>query len=328
MTAYIAEMRMLPPPVREAFKEGDFAISLTAGCFNRVDPDHAQEWLIADAKDFNSGLVGILSNEHALQKWALTFTWIGDVCNRTLELFDISPRNDIHPELYPSRQQRDAQDEDRLLEVFSLWQVPETDHPTSLRNFATKDVATAEICNSLMTAAVQGRSQVCTFVKERFCSKEPVSYHAKIQLNKALTFETLHQKLVASKEVATKKARKDERDTMSRLLSAYDGKRPINLREIVSHELTDVPFAIAKADGSLNTGNKSDIMRVIIGNVKCPPEIPHQEDSHLIIDGMALIWSLSKAVKGKWFKDFADMFCSRMQCLGSGYARVTVLMDR
>ena len=53
---------------------------------------------------------------------------------------------------------------------------------------------------------------------------------------------------------------KAERDIFRRLLIASDSGRNVNLENILKHELSPVPLALAKTDHTLLSANKSDLI--------------------------------------------------------------------
>lgn len=90
--------------------------------------------------------------------------------------------------------------------------------------------------------------------------------------NKAPTFSTLYE--VEKKESEKCAAIKADRDTLQRIITAYDAGRKVDLPRILSHELMAVPLAISDSNIQLRTGNKSVMMKLLSSGTERPPVTP------------------------------------------------------
>ena len=80
-----------------------------------------------------------------------------------------------------------------------------------------------------------------------------------------------------------------DRDLFGRLLVAANA-RQINLKEVMSYELSPVPCSLVHQDGSLRKTTKSDFCSILEKNVTVLPRLPlSTSDTVYIIDGMALV---------------------------------------
>ena len=96
-----------------------------------------------------------------------------------------------------------------------------------------------------------------------------------------------------------------DRDLFGRLLIVAND-RQINLKEVLSYELSPVPIALAHPDGSLRKTNKSVLSAVIEKGISVLPRLPQQPPettSVHILDGMALV----QMVKSGDAKTFGEM---------------------
>ena len=96
-----------------------------------------------------------------------------------------------------------------------------------------------------------------------------------------------------------------DRDLFGRLLIVAN-VRQINLKEVLSYELSPVPIALAHPDGSLRKTNKSVLSAVIEKGISVLPRLPQQPPettSVHILDGMALV----QMVKSGGAKTFGEM---------------------
>ena len=103
------------------------------------------------------------------------------------------------------------------------------------------------------------------FVRERLIASNGDEPHKKLRdtlhKNKPLTFSSLR---VAAEKGNEKSANiKIDRSILQRIITAYDSGRRVDLRQILRHELVQVPLAIADNNGKLRTGNKSIIVDVL-----------------------------------------------------------------
>ena len=80
---------------------------------------------------------------------------------------------------------------------------------------------------------------------------------------------------------------KADRDIFRRLIVAAKGVRQIDLNQILRHELTDVPYSLANADGSLRSTDKSVLSHILQGGYAVETLPASEGDSCCIIDGMA-----------------------------------------
>ena len=82
-------------------------------------------------------------------------------------------------------------------------------------------------------------------------------------------------------------------------------------------------------NGTLRTGNKSELANVVTEDIDCPETIQlHATSSFLIIDGQALVVALGKPDTAVTFRDLADTYVKIVLKAGSEYHRSDVVFDR
>ena len=82
---------------------------------------------------------------------------------------------------------------------------------------------------------------------------------------------------------------KADRDLFGRLLIVANA-RQINLREVLSYELSPVPCSLVKNDGSLRKATKSDLVSVLEQGINAPARLPVPAEGVVhIVDGVAFI---------------------------------------
>ena len=164
----------------------------------------------------------------------------------------------VHNESTKGRIKLDNQDENRLHDQLVSFGLFSTKESESLKNIATKDVATKEIERDLLNASCDGQKQLNQFVQKRLLSSDEVQFRDPLCKNKSLTFASLYEPTKSSKSVKEKeKIIRADRLVLQRLLTAYEAGRSINLPEILKHELLPVPVALAEMNGNLRAGAKS-----------------------------------------------------------------------
>jgi len=187
-------------------------------------------------------------------------------------------------------------------------------------------VATLDIQESLINAEKLGQQQLSDFVSQRLVERS-VKLMDTMLKSKVLTFRSL---CVISKDAAKKKTEvlKSDRQIFQRLIMAYQAGRPVDLDNILKHELVKVPPSIAEENGSLRSGNKAMLVDVLTKDVNCPPEIDIEDgNSCLVIDGQASVVAFGKPSDAKTFGDYADKFVNHILKTGRKFNRIDIAFD-
>ena len=122
---------------------------------------------------------------------------------------------------------------------------------------------------------------------------------------------------------------KADRNVLRRLITSYEAGRSVDLSSVLKHELLPVPVSPAEMNGTLRTGNKSELANVMTEDINCPETIQrHATSSFLIIDGQALVVALGKPDAAVTFGDLADTYVKSVLKAGSEYHRIDVVFDR
>ncbi|CAB4000268.1 PREDICTED: uncharacterized protein LOC107341966 [Paramuricea clavata] len=134
-----------------------------------------------------------------------------------------------------------------------------------LQNIVTKDIATAEIQESLLNASGLGKEKLITFVKEKLVLQTETEKKLRdpSPKNKVPTFaifQEVEMKVRCDKSATVVRA---EKNVLQRIITAFNTGRKIDLLEILSHELTNVPVSVVDENGCLRSGNKSLLSQVL-----------------------------------------------------------------
>ncbi|KAK3734694.1 hypothetical protein QZH41_002113 [Actinostola sp. cb2023] len=195
-----------------------------------------------------------------------------------------------HKEATPTRIKRDEGDVQKIMDCFTsgLMTDPFTQELDAVINFATGLVCPHDIADALISSTEKGREQMTTFVEKRINSNA-VSFWDPIPNLKVKTFSTLTRKLqvkAADEKLITVNA---DRDLFGRLLIAANF-RQINLKDVLSYELSAVPCSLAHQDGSLRKTTKSILCSIMENDINVIPRLPETlRETTYIIDGMALV---------------------------------------
>jgi hypothetical protein len=226
-------MKQLPAEVQAEFECGNWVVKGSSRKFNQVDPDQAQEWLNGTGKR-GGGIVGITRTPSALFRWTLSYSLRALIGAETRKMYDLD--NDDHMtynESKPSRKRRDGEDEKKVKEFMQESKVFDVRQQEAvldkLQNIVTKDVATAEIQESLLNAPGLGREKLLTFVKERLVLQsdgtETKNLRDPLPKNKVPTFATLREvetKVRCDKSATVVRA---EKNVLQRIITAFDAGR-------------------------------------------------------------------------------------------------------
>ena len=201
-----------------------------------------------------------------------------------------------------------------------------------------KDLATEVIQESLLRAKVLGQQDVKKFVQDRLivseqCDKPDVSIYEPVRKYNART-KPQHLPLCIevvkhTKDIDQKTVMKADRNVLRRLITSYEAGRSVDLSSVLKHELLPVPVSLAEMNGTLRTGNNSELANVVTEDMDCPETIQlHATSSFRIIDGQALVVALGKPDAALTCGDLADTYVKTVLKAGSEYHRIDVVFDR
>ena len=147
---------------KKVIRGTSFWIKCSKQKFSQVDPDHAQEWLNRRGK-IAGGIIGITRTISALMRWNLSYNARSFIADQTFDMFDLTMDRLVTKETTTSRKGRDNSDENKLFDTIVSFKVFSKNMDT-LMNIATKDIATDDIQNSLITADDNGEIRMLKFI--------------------------------------------------------------------------------------------------------------------------------------------------------------------
>ena len=166
---FLELMHQLSKEVENKFRRGNFVVKGSEKAFNQVDPDHSLEWINGVGKR-SGGKVCITKTISALTRWTLSYNLRTLVATQAYEMLRIDDDEMAANEATPARIRRDNADEANVVSTLERFQVFINDSNATrgqMINIATNDVATPEICDSLLKAHELGQAQLETFVEKR-----------------------------------------------------------------------------------------------------------------------------------------------------------------
>lgn len=215
---------------------------------------------------------------------------------------------------------RIAKDEasiERIVEAISVhinpWSVDNSEGIVSLTSGV---IATTETRTDLERAHSRGEEQTKTFIQERVADKSK-SFHATISQNRLKTFV-----VGKSKAKSTKMSSSTDRNTFARLVVVAQS-RDIDMKTILSYQLSDVPAAISSADGqSIAKTTKSALLSFL--EDKCQDVIAcnfqNASPAVVIFDAMALIQAFPRSKIPGTFAELADNLLDNMISLAEKFS--------
>ena len=204
-----------------------------------------------------------------------------------------------HPDLQPTRIIKDEADVQALVSLMdNSWINPFREDQDNLVNLATAAMANTDIANDLVNSSKIGEAEYQEFNINRLGKDEASrsDFFATMRNQKLKTFCDLHTKKAKCKgrEIVLKA----DRNLFGHMIFVAQS-REIDMKQVLSHPLGPIPWALANGDGSLRKTDKAKFMNDTTQNVPVAETIPDQ--SACIVDAMSIIQKLDG--NGKTFQD-------------------------
>jgi hypothetical protein len=133
---------------------------------------------------------------------------------------------------------------------------------------------------------------------------------------KAKTFASLYEVSLQKDKNKTETIKVD-RQILQRLLLAREGGRNVDMAAVLKHELMSIPSSLVSTKTSLNDGDKSQLIDVILKDasvrkISALPPMPEESTSALVIDAQDLIHRIGRPSTASNFGDYANAFCNKV----------------
>ena len=327
LSAYVSEMSHLEddhPNILEYFKSGGFAVQIgEVNTFGRIPVDQTCEETVNKDTQTPGGTKGFSLKPRAVSKYYLTAEYRSIFMRQLKDILHLNSSSSSHNDLQQSRITRDEGDVKSLLSTFEIWISPYQSEQQDLVCLSTGKVATPEIEHDLLKAKEIGEQAYRTFSEQRLESEPTkVKFHEKMTKLQLKTFSDLNKKMKVSRGTAKEVILKADRALFAQMIIIAE-TRQLKMKEVLSHPLGPLPWALASADGSLKKTSKSSLAKELQKDVPAAEIIP--QPSACIIDGMALVQRL----KGdqKTFSEVADSLISMALHEGANSNRIDVVFD-
>ncbi len=145
-------------PVYVEWKEGNFVMKETDGCFNQVYTDQALEHVNKLCK-LDGGLVGITRQQAALFRWMIIGCFGASLTNNIHKALGCvrNDRINLHKDILPARLQRAEGDVNTLVSKIKVFN-PFGHDNSDLVVISTNDVAPCDVKDDLLSAPEKGKS--------------------------------------------------------------------------------------------------------------------------------------------------------------------------
>ena len=188
---------------------------------------------------------------------------------------------------------------------------------------STGKVAPPKIQQYLLAAKAVGEKAHEIFRVERLESQPPqTKFHDTISREKLQTFTDLNKKVQVKSRTSKEIILKVDRNLFAQMILIAENRK-LQMREVLSHPLGPLPWALSTADGSLRKTNKAVLAKELQKSVPFADVIP--QPSACMIDAMALVQRLKR--DHKTFAEVADSLLSLVLHEGSNSKRIDVIFD-
>lgn len=317
LPVYLGDMNQLDvtaPEVHREFLQEGHSVSRSCHPFNQVWTDMALEQSVNRDSKTKGGIVGISQKADALERWFLTAHERAAITTATKAMCGhrgTDEHSTPHKEAGASRIKRDENDVRKVIQTLQSkmtnpFELGETSQVIPMTNLVTGLVMPHATALRLLNSEEVGTKQMSEFIDNRLNTNK-ISFwdplpHVKIQtfasLNKSVVVKSADEKLITVNA---------DRNLFSRCFIA-SRSRNVSTREVLSYELSAVPYALAHTDGTLRKTTKSILLSTLEEDVEVMPRLPvRTEPIAHIIDGMAVV-QMVKTGGARTFGDLAKIY--------------------
>ena len=272
------------PEIYEEFKRGNFSVKRSNGKFNALPPDQVIEQTINREQKGPGGIIGISTSIAAKQRWVLTSHITAQLSLNFKSSLSLSQENQPPKDTGSKRQKFDETLVTSCIEMINQWNNP-FEPSEGIVNLSSGVTASEEIKEDLLKAKEIGERCLDEFLKSRIESGE-VSLYEPIRKQKLKTFDNATKKKVL-KVKGTDVAVKADRQTFARLLLIQQ-QRGIDLKKVLTYELSSLPLSLANPDGTLCKTAKSKLISILHPSIPQIQTLPNNSTAK-IFDGMVLL---------------------------------------
>ena len=181
-----------------------------------------------------------------------------------------------------------------ILKTCNPFAISSNEH-TPLKNIFSGHIVKEEHREEILNARKLGKESTEQFFNERI-KEQRVPFHDTIKKLKLHSFTSENKKLKISRKSEPTIILKDHQQLFSKLLTV-SRSRQIDLKAVLSHELSAIPLSLFHPTGEMRKTNKSQLMKEL-ESLSTSKETLHTEikdKSVTVVDFMVLVQSLNKS---------------------------------
>ena len=323
LTVMLGDMLALEkdfPEIYEQFLHGNFTAQLTEGMFNRVETDKVIEMTLNKDTKTPGGTTGFSTSLGAVQRWEINASYRASLREVFHQHLNYSTQRHKHKDLSPSRIKKDENDIKSILSILQQTFVDPFSEQ-QLLSISRGIVLDDTLAQRMLSAKEVGSEAMAAFIKDRLCEDHTMSIFDPIKKQKLPTFGNISK----SKSVRVKEKLvtiQNTKDLFAKV-AIIAQKRAVDLRQLLSFPLIELPLSLAEPDGTLKKTAKSRLLHAIEGET--PPVDMLQKENAFIADGMAYVRQIK--VSGLTFDQFSTKLLSTIINSSCFATRIDVVFD-
>jgi hypothetical protein len=326
LSSYYAEMTNLRdehPSVLAFLESGGFSVQLgSQNPFGRIPVDQTIEETVNKDTQTPGGTKGFSLKPGAISRHYLTAEYRSSFLRILRDTMGTGNSSFRHPDLGQSRINKDEKDVASLIEMLeSNWTNP-FHAPSDIASLSTGIVAPADIARDLLEARNKGEAASKLFREERLNTDPPKKgFFEPLPRQKLKTFSDLLVKKtyqVGGRQIIMKA----DRNLFAKMI-LIGQTRKLDMKDILSHRLGPIPWALATPEGTLRKTVKPTLAKRLKKDLSPAESIP--DNSACVIDGMALVQKLD--ANNMCFGEVSQTILSMALRKGSGCKRIDVVFD-
>ena len=325
LSVYYSEMTNLEkehPEIHNYLKDGGFSVQIGSNNpFGKIPVDQTVEETVNKDTQTAGGTKGFSLKPNAISRYYHTAEYRSSYLRLLKEMLGIGCVSFHHPDLSHSRIQRDEKDVKSLMNLLQhSWTNPFT--KSDLVSLSTAVVAPPDVAKNIMQAKDIGETVYRTFREERLEADQPTKkFHDLLKKQKLKTFSDVKvQKTYQA--CGRQMIVKADRNLFAKMI-LIGQTRKLNMKDVLSHRLGPIPWALASPEGTIRKTDKSSLAKKLKKDLSPVEILP--DKSSCIIDGMALVQSLE--ANRMYFSDVSKAILSKALREGASSKRIDVVFD-
>ena len=302
-SAFIANLELSHPGVTEEIKLGVISVARSMIPGNRCAVDKTmEETFMKNAKSkggaggSGAGISGISRNPAAYQRWIRTTHERSKYVDATYSMADMLDNSHTakeHRDLRPAEICRSEEAVSRTVEAVTNFINPFNVNETGRLYCISSGVPMPpEIENDVLRAELAGRNEKEDFVVTRlkkndnfFDPVKKLKLKTMVDLSKKVKLKTQTSKVIEYKQQGN--------IAFQLLVTSQNLNINLDLKDVMSYQLTPVPYCIGSVDGFLAKTNKAKGFQFLTNGIEDANQ-PEPRNTLLIVDGNAVFHSLTE----------------------------------